>query len=233
MFEQPPIPQKPKKYDRRKVLWEHSWGTNYNNDEKRFTMAPIFDDLHKAEKIGEVVVDVGNGASPVSQYIPGEHKMINIDIAQDQQRESKGHIEVQYDIEDLSQAEKFSTQRTLLRIAKFLDVNPRESEKKEHADTMIFSDVLNYVDYEEVLKNCSTYLQPGGRFIIINKPGRGYESLFAEKRIRSNYDLYDFLEKSGFEIEEKHFPQRQTMSTDEEHEFIVLIAKKQNHDQVE
>ena len=57
-------------------------------------------------------------------------------------------------------------------------------------------------------------------------PYRGNSSLFSEKGLKDNRELYTFLEKHHFEIEHKAFPKRPRNETDESEELIVLLARK-------
>jgi len=93
-------------------------------------------------------------------------------------------------------------------------------------DTIVVSDTLNYVDFRKVLSACAKYLKPNGRVIVLNLPYRGNSSLFSEKGLKDNRELYTFLEEHHFEIEHKAFPKRPRNETDESEELIVLIARK-------
>ncbi len=93
-------------------------------------------------------------------------------------------------------------------------------------DTIVFSDTLNYMDFRKVLSGFAKYLKPDGRIIVLNLPYRGNCSLFSEKGLKDNRQLYAFLEEHQFEIEHKAFPKRPRNETDESEELIVLVARK-------
>ncbi len=91
---------------------------------------------------------------------------------------------------------------------------------------MVFADLLNYVDFRKVLRGFGNYLKPGGRMVIVNLPMRGNQSLFSDKGLKDNRELYEFLQEHRFEIEHKSFPCRDPKATDEAEELIVLVARK-------
>ena len=86
--------------------------------------------------------------------------------------------------------------------------------------------MLNYVDFRKVLNGFANYLKPDGRIIVFNLPHRGNWSLFSDKGLKDNSQLYSFLEEHSFEIELKAFPKKPRNETDESGELIVLVGKK-------
>lgn len=187
--------------ERKAELWELHWGATYNQNLKEQYVKPLFAKWEREGKIGAIVADIGGGAFPVSDYIPGSHKIITVDIA-GYERESEDKRRIRYDIEKVSDESSFSTRKALVKLADFLDIDPRNEASSEQIDTMIFSDVLNYVDYETVLAKCAEYLKTDGRFIIINKPGRGFVLSFSDKGVKTNERLINILKGQHFEIEQ-------------------------------
>jgi hypothetical protein len=112
------------------------------------------------------------------------------------------------------------------RVCAFLGINPKTEAKTQRADTIVFSDTLNYVDFREVLNGFGNYLKPGGRIIVFNLSNRGHGLLFSDMGLKDNRQLYTFLEEHHFEIEHKAFPKRPRNETDESEELIVLVARK-------
>jgi hypothetical protein len=55
----------------------------------------------------------------------------------------------------------------------------------ERADTIVYSDILNYVDFRKVLSGFAKYLKPDGRIIVLNLPHRGNRSLFSDKVLKT------------------------------------------------
>jgi len=210
--------------------WEQHWGREYDKGPKREFLLPILSNLESRGKIGEVVVDVGSGLSSVANNLTGNHKLITLDIAgKESEDEKRKHMRV--NVENILDKSKLSYKKALIKAANFLDINLRQETNKEQTDSIIFSEILNYVDYQEILRAFAKYLKSEGRFIIVNMPGRGIEELFSEKGLKSNEELYKFLEQEGFEIEEKHFPWKLRKSPEEDQELLVLIARKKSKDE--
>jgi hypothetical protein len=207
--------------------WQQFWGESYGRELKQRLLGPVFDQLESEDKIGNLIVDVGSGAAPVTQLLqtrPGR-KRICVDIAADNTR-SPDALSVRLDAEKVGETRTLSFRKALLRACAFLKLNPRTEPRMEHADTLVFSDILNYVDFRKVLRGFSSYLKPHGRMIVVNLPFRGNRSLFSGKGLKDNHELYAFLEEHHFEIEYKAFPKMSPKQADESEEYIVLVARK-------
>ena len=207
--------------------WQEYWGETYGPDLKRHILEPVFSKLEAEDKIGNLIVDVGSGASPVTRLLKAkpERKRICIDIAADNAR-SPYELRIRLDAEKVGRPGSLSFQKAILRACAFLGINPKTEAKREHADMILFSDVLNYVDFWSVLHEFANYLKPGGRMMVINLPHRGNQSLFSDKGLKNNRHLYACLYEHHFEIESKAFPKRARNETDESEELIVLVARK-------
>jgi SAM-dependent methyltransferase len=207
--------------------WQEYWGESYAPELKQRLLNPVFGKLEAEEKLGNLIIDVGSGASPVTQILktkPGR-KRVCVDIAADA-GESSNELRIRLDAEKVGQSSALSFRRAILRVCAFLEINPKIDEKTERADTIVFSDILNYVDFRKVLSGFANYLKPDGRIIVLNLPHRGNHSLFSDKGVKDNRQLYAFLEEHHFEIEHKTFPKRPRNETDESEELIVLVARK-------
>jgi hypothetical protein len=208
--------------------WQEYWGETYAPELKQQLLKPVFGKLETEEKIGNLIIDVGSGASPVTQILktkPGR-KRVCVDIAADNGR-SLEELRIRLDAEKVGQFRALSFRKAILRVCGFLEINPRAEEKAERADTIVFSDILNYVDFRKVLSGFGKYLKPEGRMIVLNLPHRrGNRSLFSENGLKDNLKLYAFLEENHFEIEHKAFPKRPRNETDESEELIVLVARR-------
>lgn len=207
--------------------WRDYWGETYGPDLKRHLLVPVFSSLEAEDKIGSLIVDVGSGATPVTRLLPPKpgRKRICVDIAADNVA-LPDELRVRLDIGKLGQPTSLSFRKASLRVSAFLGINPATKPAIGLADTMLFSDVLNYVDFWNVLHEAAKYLKPGGRMIIVNLPHRGNQSLFSDKGLKNNRHLYACLLEHHFEIESKAFPKRARNDTDESEELIVLVARK-------
>jgi SAM-dependent methyltransferase len=174
-----------------------------------------------------LVIDVGCGAVPVTGLLneTPARKRILVDIASDNAESAKA-LGIRLDAEDAGRRGGLGYRKALLRACEFLAINPRTEPRTELADTIVFSEILNYVDFRKVIQGFSVFLKPGGRIVVVNLPFRGNRSLFSEMGLKENRQLYGFLEEHDFEIEYKAFPKRPEQETDESEEFIILVAKK-------
>jgi hypothetical protein len=207
--------------------WQEYWGESYSPQLKQGLLKPVFDKLETEEKIGNLIIDVGSGASPVTQLLKTKptRKRIYVDIAADNVR-SLDDLRIRLDAEKVGQCATLSFRKAILRVCAFLEINPETQAKTERADTIVFSDTLNYVDFRKVLNGFAKYLKPDGRIIVLNFPHRGNRLLFSDKGLKDNRQLFAFLEEHHFEIEQKAFPKRPRNETDESEELIVLVARK-------
>jgi SAM-dependent methyltransferase len=207
--------------------WQEYWGETYAPELKRALLEPIFEKLESEDKIGNLIVDIGSGASPVTRLLaskPGR-KRIGVDIAADNGG-TPDELRVRFDAEKVVQAGVFSFHKALLKICAFLEIDPKGVEKVELVDTVVVSDTLNYVDFRKVLGGVAKYLKPGGRLIVLNLPYRGNRLLFSGQGLKDNRRLYSFLEERHFEIQYKDFPKRPRNVKDESEELLVLVARK-------
>jgi SAM-dependent methyltransferase len=207
--------------------WQEYWGESYSPELKLLVLKPVFGQLESEEKIGNLIVDVGSGASPITRQLktrPGR-KRVCVDIAADNGR-SLDELRIRLDAEKVGQFGTLSFRKAILRVCAFLEINPKTDKEVERADTIVVSDTLNYVDFRKVLNGFAKYLKPNGRIIVLNLPYRGNSSLFSDNGLKDNRQLYAFLAEHHFEIEYKAFPKRPRKETDESEELIVLVARK-------
>ena len=214
--------------------WREFWGRPYDRTTKQEVMENILPDLElNAENdTPSVLLDIGCGALPISNMLSFEYncKTIKIDIAIENSHfhnDLSDEIKINADIEKFNDT-LFETKKKLLHICKFLDIAPQE-DTKEQIDIAIFSEILNYIDYKKVLKDSSAYIKKGGKIVIINMPGRGFRTLFSEKGVCDNLELYSFLEEIGFEIGKKYFPWNSYSECPDKEdgtEFVTLVARK-------
>jgi hypothetical protein len=211
--------------------WQEYWGETYAPELKERLLKPLFHELEKEGKIGNLIVDIGSGAQPVTRLLeprPGRRR-VYVDIAGDN-CESADQLRLRLDAEKIGQLQQLSFRKALLRACAFLQIDVRTGVEIQRADTMVISDTLNYVDFRTVLGGLASYLKPNGRIVILNLPYRGNRTLFSDLGLKDNRQLYPFLEEQGFEIEHKAFPKRPRNETDESEELIVLVARKKRSD---
>jgi hypothetical protein len=207
--------------------WEENWGASYSPELKMYLIDSVFKRLDTEGKLGNLIVDIGSGASPVSKLMHStpDRRFIFIDVA-GRNWVSLDTQRIRLDAENITRPDLLSYGKALIRVCRFLNTEPRAQAREERATAMVFSDILNYVDYRNVVSGFANFLKSGGRIIIINHPTRGIRGRFSEKGLKKNDGFYAFLEEQNLEIESKDFPCRPDGETDESEEMIVLVARK-------
>ena len=84
----------------------------------------VFDELEREEKIANLIIDVGSGASPVAQLLTAKpaRKRIYIDIAADNVG-SLNDLRIRLDAEKVGEFGSLSFRKALLRVCAFLGIN--------------------------------------------------------------------------------------------------------------
>jgi len=207
--------------------WEENWGASYSPELKKHLIDSVFKRLDHEGKLGSLIVDIGSGVSPVSQLLPAapDRRFIFIDVA-GENSSSLDTQRIRLDAESITRPDLLSYGKALVRVCRFLKLDPRVQAREARATAMVFSDILNYVDYRNVVSGFANFLKAGGRIIVMNHPTRGIRARFSEKGLKTNDDFYVFLEEQNLEIESKDFPCRPRGETDESEEMIVLVARK-------
>lgn len=193
------------------ITWwtENSPNMDYGDIGKLVKLREYFDKLEAEGKIGNRVADIACGPTPASMTLlhpTTGRKLVQVDVM-NIGYDNTGNRYIRYDINDIADAGKLSTKKALIRAATHFGIDPRLGETAA-VDTMLFFDILNYVDYKAVLSNFARYLKPGGRFIILNMPQRhpvGKIDLLSPDGASSNLALESFLSKD-FEIEKMEYP---------------------------
>ena len=101
---------------------------------KQRLLKPVFGKLETEEKIGNVVIDVGSGASPVTRLLktkPGR-KRLCVDIAADNGG-SLDELRIRLDAEKVGQFGALSFRKALIRVCAFLQINPKTEKNVERA----------------------------------------------------------------------------------------------------
>jgi len=172
---------------------------DWNNKVKR--IGPFLKAIDEDGSIGNVVLDVGAGPRPLSGLLKKEgRKLFAIDFVRPLKSHDFEHI--RGDVRNASHPDSFALKRALVTIADKLGIDPRTADPKQ-ADTIIFSDIMNYVPYEETVRSFSKYLKRGGLIIVLNQPGRtfhGGDHLLDPAGVQNTPEMMDKLQKIGFRI---------------------------------
>lgn len=188
--------------NRQRKFWTRQWellaNTKLIAPEKKRHFIPLLQTFDQEGKIGNAILDVGSGPNPVSSFLytpttKPQRKIVQIDIgAHDEQNATT--LIVSYAIEKLADRSP-ETQSVLQKIASFL------ATSSVSMDSVIISEVLNYIDYQQVLSHLSQYIKPFGRLFIFNRAHVGFHQLFSDTRPMTGREVTDFLVKNNFEIE--------------------------------
>src|ERR1700730_446468 len=110
--------------------WQEYWGESYSPQLKQRLLKPVFDKLEAEEKIGNLIIDVGSGASPVTQLlkIKPARKRICVDIAADNVG-SLDDLRIRLDAEKVGQFGTLSFRKAMLRVCAFLEINPGSGDQ--------------------------------------------------------------------------------------------------------
>lgn len=190
-------------------VWAQHWGKEYNAVGKDGIFESVFTKLRSDGRLGKVIADIGSGASPVTRNLPKMFgsRVIAVDVAM----QPKGFINalrVKLDIETLDKPTQ-ETREALAKIATMLGIktpcDPEDLELQRQIDTIVCSDILNYVDYRNVVISLKKYLRRGGRIVILEIPGRGYPEHFSPQGLDSLDNLKAHLQKEGFVLEEDDY----------------------------
>jgi hypothetical protein len=132
--------------------WQEYWGDSYAPELKQRLLERVFGKLETEEKIGNLIIDIGSGAWPVTRLLktkPGR-KRVCVDIAADNVG-SLDELRIRLDAEKVGQFGALSFRKAILRVCAFLEIDPKTDTKAGRADTIVVSDTLNYVDFGRLL----------------------------------------------------------------------------------
>jgi len=202
--------------------WKESWGMLYGPIEKIVNVGQLLQRLDREGKIGKVVLDVGSGAKPVSNFLSSQHQFITVDYGGKLEQTDANKLHIQSDIESLANAGSFAQNKAITKGAQFLNIDSRRTNR-ETIDCIIFSEILNYIDFRKIILQYSRFQPIGGRIVIYNQPNRGLPEFFSERGVKGNSSLVEFLTECGYEIEILHYPND---FEEKNKEMVLIVARK-------
>lgn len=186
----------------RRGFWEQAGeGSDYNAEWKARVVKHIKKILDKGGiSLGSTFLDLGSGKNPVSSLIaPEDSKSIYVDFNPPSTNNTKPNVHIDRDIHALVDKDSFASKRSVVEVAKFLEIDPRQ-ENTEQVNTVVISDILNYVPAQEVIEKAWSYLKEGGVIIVFNQPGRTFdyaEHSLSPEGARDNESIMQLLSSLG------------------------------------
>lgn len=205
--------------------------SQYNWDGKVAHLRPLLKLFDDEGMIGNIVLDVGGGRRPLSFFLGKEgRKLLTLDFVKPVIGAGDFH-HLKGDIRLANDPTSFARRKAVLQVAEWLGIDPR-SAKPEQVDTMIFSEILNYVPYQETLRSLVPYLKPGGLLIVHNQPGRTFEgkgeSLLDPEGVKSTPEMMQFIEKLGFRIQFSSPVGKELPKPGNDEFMIFAVFRKEN-----
>lgn len=192
-------------------VWEQYGDRQYNIFGKGTFLERLYQ-FSSEGRLGRRVMDVGCGPRSVINYLPPtRHEKIFVDIVS-----------------------WFTTHKST-----FITADVNDAADLEHirqsvppVDSMVFSSIVNYTDYERLFSGLDPVLAPGGRVVVFNKAEATFpqrEDLLHPKRPRSAQEIADSLSSLGYGIEtfddlmlDQYYTKPQDWHTH------LIVAQKQN-----
>lgn len=182
---------------KKQEIWDEVWGNmDYCSDQFTQMMSEI------DNKLGEVVVDVGAGANPVTRLLDRtRHKVIEVDCSSDETSDLPNTLRVRFDIDEIVD-NRDSTRLAIAKVMKFLDIDENECgfspKSLERVDAFVFSQILNHIDFKAVIKSLKKYLKPGGELIFNECIGLGVKETISGEGLTDFDDFAKFIVSEGY-----------------------------------
>jgi len=223
-------------------VWKEQWGKGYDIGPKNLRILPLMEELDRQGKLGRHIIDIGSGSTSMvgiydgsvgGVYYPTEGKrVVRIDIAMPYpSRASDAILEIRADLESMDDGSIARLRRFVL-VARHFGVDPRKDVGL--ADTILLSEILNYIDYRRTIEGIPRFLKQQGRLVIYNDPMRGFSEIFSPAGVKDNFGLVAKLPDAGLEIEHLACPRRHYGKSFRyphiedfgENDLILLVARK-------
>lgn len=188
--------------------------------------------------LGKRLIDVGWGVKSVIEHLPSNlYKKTFIDLSSsinDKKIDSQ-RVLIQMDLPHLIETTHREFKKFMKKLYAFLGEEKNEDsgsdpcQRGEYVDTIIYSDILNYIDYQRILSSFYKNLKTGGRKIVFNKINMGIQNLFSPYRPRSNWEILRYLQhdlKMVIEYRESYPVIRGDPYEADNAVFIIVARKK-------
>jgi hypothetical protein len=108
---------------------------------------------------------------------------------------------------------------------KLLKALKRANSNSDHFDSIVISQVFNYIDYKRFLFRIKKFLKRGGMMFFNNVTNCGAEHLFSKKRPRSVKETIEVFMVAGYQIVEKR-TLKPVWKEFKKRNQLILIAKR-------
>ncbi len=113
-----------------------------------------------------------------------------------------------------------------LKILKYdLNKSPSIGIMNNKFNCIVVSQVLNYVDYGNLLKKLRVWMKIGGYLFTNNVINHGIPQLFSKCRPKNNAEIIEGLHQHGFKVVERHMVESINKKV-QKNNRMILVAEK-------
>ena len=205
-------------------LWRFFEGRVYDFEDLKLPfVVPVIESLNYAAH-KPVAIDVGGGNCSIVHSArlprPRYFKTATVDIAARLHGYEPINPTIKANVADIVTG----TDDTALKSLHDFLLDATEPGKPVGADLIVYSEILNYIDFRNVMHWFDQLLKPGGYTVIANLATRGWPNLFSDNGVKSHEELLDFVRNDlGHEIVAQEYPWN---ATDDYEGFMVLATQK-------
>lgn len=179
--------------------WQREWGQRYGLQGAIRDWLNLWD---AQGMLGREIVEVGSGAYAGTSDLQ-DKRIILIDLgAPTTVQGSPSRVVVRGDIQRPHEIISIERAAALLGVPPhaFQDLDQLLTRRK--VDSVVMTQLLNYVSLEDVIRTVTWWLRPQGRLFLFDKPGRGYRRLFSTHGLHSHRQLERLLLHMPYVFEE-------------------------------
>ncbi len=179
--------------------WTDKWDAPYfGYDGEIFS---IFETLKKENKAGSRIIELGGKNTPASAVMFRDARIINFDLGAPAAIIQQDNVlAINADVQRLGNLSR----EQITASANFwgMPADTNISDIFQAADTVIISNLLNYVNFRLVLNFLADHLRPGARIVIQNGYEYGHKPMYDnEHGVKSDEELLRGIDQNRFAIE--------------------------------
>lgn len=177
------------------LFWRNNWKDDAMSAD--YKLPEVLEDIEAEHRIGNRILELGGKNRPSSSIVFKDKKIVSFDRgAPDIVLADEGMLFVRGNVEDFDNV----SGDALEIMAKFLEFDPAlvKQDWVSVFNTVVISNLLNYVDARKVAYELGRRLKPGSLVVIQNSITDGSKEAFSRKGVKSNKDLLGFFTNDGF-----------------------------------